>query len=150
FNPDRFTTELNAAADEVLKLTPDDITRAFEEDRKRIAGGLQKLSATAAAKAAADKTNLDRLNATIAGLGDQIRKAEQANQEARASFDKLLFWNVPIMIAAIVLVFAIIGFFPRDLALRVISERTMIELMSMGFLLLTIIILGTGNLIKGE
>jgi hypothetical protein len=49
------------------------------------------------------------------------------------------------MIAAIVLLFLSLRLFKDGLATAIVNERTMIELLSMGFLLLTLIILGTGK-----
>ncbi|MCX7105777.1 MAG: hypothetical protein NTU70_10955 [Methylococcales bacterium] len=49
------------------------------------------------------------------------------------------------MIAALVVLFVSVGFFNQSIAEKMIENRSLVEVMSMAFILLTIIILGTGG-----
>ena len=54
------------------------------------------------------------------------------------------------MIAALVVLFVSVGFFNQSIAEKMIENRSLVEVMSMAFILLTIIILGTGGKIGNE
>lgn len=72
-------------------------------------------------------------------------------EEGLRGVDKMLTYAVYFMVAAIIILFlALTRFTNPELAKLLVQERTMIEILSMGFLLLTIIILGTGQKIQGE
>ena len=71
-------------------------------------------------------------------------------QVQQLGINTLLVYAVYAMIGAIVVLFAALWLFPTDLSTRIIDNRVLIELLSMGFLLLTIIILGTGKVLEKE
>lgn len=76
--------------------------------------------------------------------------AEAQQAAKQTSINEMLIWAVYGMVFSIAALFIILRTFPADLSHSIIRERTMIELLSMGFLLVTIIILGTGKLLGGE
>lgn len=63
--------------------------------------------------------------------------------------NRYLVWAVYAMILVIAIVFFLITFNP-NIAEVLVKQRLVLEVLSMSFLLLTIIILGTANLIRGE
>jgi exonuclease VII small subunit len=92
-------------------------------------------------------------NAKIKSLQDERDKMEDTLDKAgekQGEINTLLVYAVYAMVLAIVGLFLLLRFFPAELARSIVVERTMIELLSMGFLLLTVIILGTGKLIGAE
>jgi hypothetical protein len=100
------------------------------------------------------------LDAEIAGRGAKIKSFGDDRDQLEHDLDKTgqkedalnikLVYAVYGMVLAIVTLFLLLRFFPKELAHSIVVERTMIELLSMGFLLLTVIILGTGKLIGAE
>ena len=64
--------------------------------------------------------------------------------------NKTLVWAVFAMIFVMGILFWSLRFLPNSLALIIIEQRVLVEVLSMGFLLVTIIILGTGKLLRGE
>jgi hypothetical protein len=68
----------------------------------------------------------------------------------QGEINEKLVWAVYGMILAIVVLFCTLRMFQPTQISHMIESRTPIELLSMGFLLLTIIILGTGRLINSE
>lgn len=85
-------------------------------------------------------------------LGESYRELDNIEQEAseRQALDTKLTYAVYGMILAIVLMFASLKWFADDLSKQIIEKRVLIETLSMGFLLLTVIVLGTGRLLSGE
>lgn len=92
-------------------------------------------------------------NAKVKSLQDERDKMEDDLDKAgetQGEINTLLVYAVYAMVLAIVGLFFLLRLFPPELARSIVVERTMIELLSMGFLLLTVIILGTGKLIGAE
>lgn len=67
-----------------------------------------------------------------------------------ASLDRQLIIAVYMMIAALLALFLGVRFLPQETANKVIENRSLVEVVSMAFLLLTIIILGTGEKMPKE
>jgi hypothetical protein len=80
----------------------------------------------------------------------KLDAGQQAALVKKGELDKSLVTAVYFMIGSIVLIFLSLRIFPEKLAGSIITERTMIELLSMGFLLLTVIILATGEQLAKE
>ena len=78
---------------------------------------------------------------------DQTMSEQKAQQSA---LDQRLIYSVWGMIAALVVLFVSVGFFNQSIAEKMIENRSLVEVMSMAFILLTIIILGTGGKIGNE
>ncbi len=86
-------------------------------------------------------------------LADLTTKMNATDVQAGTNQNDILTrltWAVYAMIVAIVLIFVALALFSDDMKKLIITERTMIELLSMSFLLLTVIILGTGKLINSD
>jgi hypothetical protein len=69
------------------------------------------------------------------------------------SINRMLTWGVYGMVAAIILaigLLCLLMFRPNELGRSIVQDRVLIEILSMGFLLLTVIILGTGKLLNTE
>jgi len=54
------------------------------------------------------------------------------------------------MIASIITLFILLKYFPASLTNLIVEQRVVVEVLSMGFLLVTVIILGSAKLIEGE
>ena len=111
--------------------------------------------------------NCENLKTRIASLltatGDDLREVDreltqyardlrEAYQKAseQAGIDDLLNWAIIAMILAMVALYCSLLTFRKDLADAIIEDRTLLEVLSMGFLMLTVIILGTGRLLSVE
>lgn len=77
-------------------------------------------------------------------LSKELESIEKNNQ-VQSSIDTMMTYAVYAMIVSIPLMFLTLRFFEKDLAKKIVDERVLIEVLSMGFLLLTVIILGTGR-----
>jgi hypothetical protein len=107
---------------------------------------------------------LDAMTAALRGAveqrGAKIQEIEKQladvdkmlvdRQAAQQALDKGLLWAVYLMIFALMALFLSLRLFDRDLAKQIVTDRSMVELISMAFILLTIIILGTGGKIGNE
>ncbi len=78
-------------------------------------------------------------------LNEQLLAADLRSSEAKSAVDQRLMIAVYLMIATIATAFITLKLLPSEIASAVVHRRTMIELLSMGFLLLTIIVLATGG-----
>ncbi len=64
--------------------------------------------------------------------------------------NQLLVYAVYGMIASIVALFILLKWYPGSLTELIVEQRVIVEVLSMGFLLVTVIILGSAKLITGE
>ena len=132
--------EMTAAAEEAQKL--DELYKGWiDEANKKESDYLSRLDA---ALQTAIQLRLDQIKQYEKEQNDIAKKLDQQKQDQHST-DKLLVYAVYAMILAIVGLFLSLHLFKEDLATAIVNERTMIELLSMGFLLLTLIILGTGR-----
>jgi hypothetical protein len=111
------------------------------------------------ARAARIKTDLDNASKDLEGefkSKEAYRAKLEKELKTRDDYTnqlKINWWLVFAvfgMIVAIVLLFVMLRFLSDDLALLIVRERVLIEVVSMGFLLLTVIILGTAKLLQAE
>jgi len=127
---------LEKSADQALERWRTDARAAFQK-------AIGFLGAAKTSRVVQDKD----LEKKYDDLDKQILQAETDD----AGVDKLLTYAVYGMVAAILFMFiALTRWTEKDLATLLVEKRTMIELLSMGFLLLTVIILGTGKKLTGE
>lgn len=99
-------------------------------------------------------TLLTTLESSVKRVETALQDTERALAERDTTLNqfqinKYLVWAVYAMIAVIAGVFLLITFKP-EVANLLVKQRLVLEVLSMSFLLLTIIILGTANLIRGE
>jgi hypothetical protein len=132
--------DISAATAEAQKLE-EIYKRWFEERTKKVADRLTRLEG---ALQSAIQSRQEQIKQLGKEQNDIARKLDQQKQDQHST-DKMLVYAVYAMIAAIVLLFLSLRLFKDGLATAIVNERTMIELLSMGFLLLTLIILGTGK-----
>jgi hypothetical protein len=90
----------------------------------------------------------DSLVKTVREKTRQLRNRD--DYISQSQINSKLVWAVYLMIVSIVVLFLILRFLPPPLANSVVEQRVLIEVLSMGFLLLTVIILGTGKLLNTE
>jgi hypothetical protein len=98
---------------------------------------------------------LETLGTRIKILRDQRAKHERDLQERDAALNqfeinRLLVYAVYGMVASIVVLFVLLRWYPASLTGLIVEQRVFVEVLSMGFLLVTVIILGSGKLIMGE
>jgi hypothetical protein len=79
-----------------------------------------------------------------------IRKQLKEAISGSKAVDKSLIDAVFMMIGAIVFLFSMLYFMSGSLSKLIIKERSLVEVISIAFMLLTIIILGIGDKIMGE
>jgi len=131
---------------EVTSLRTSDVAGRIEKVKQDYTAYLNNL-------ATRFKTEVDSRQAKVAEIDKQIGEVDQSLQEKKdqqGALDRSLVWAVYGMIGALTLLFLSLKFFNSDVAGKVVENRSLVEVMSMAFMLLTIIILGTGNKIGQE
>jgi hypothetical protein len=140
---DEFRSEVTAAAAEIQKIE-EIYKRWIEERHKKMTERLTRLEGALQSAIQGRQEQIKQLEKEQNGIA---KKLDQEKQDQHST-DKMLVYAVYAMIAAIVALFLSLHLFKDTLATAIVNERTMIELLSMGFLLLTLIILGTGKQIQ--
>jgi hypothetical protein len=138
--------DIQAVEKELQGLTPELLVQSFRADKdtekKKVEAVATRLKTELDVREAKIKQNGGRLGALDKSLVDR--------QAAQSALDRGLVWAIYGMIFALAALFLSLKIFPIELARRIIEERSMVELISMAFMLLTIIILGTGDRIGKE
>ena len=138
--------ELSSKAPEALKKSFNEQSQAFKTYTDQLLDSLN-------AKYDAQTKQIDESQQAERTANEGLVKLDAGQQAAlvkKGELDKSLVTAVYFMIGSIVLIFLSLRIFPEKLAGSIITERTMIELLSMGFLLLTVIILATGEQLAKE
>jgi hypothetical protein len=89
-------------------------------------------------------------DAKINDIDNLLSKLDDRLSSGAAATDKQLIIAVYMMICALVFLFLGMKFIKDPLAEKIIENRSLVEVISMAFLLLTIIILGTGEKMPKE
>ncbi|GAA4279306.1 coiled-coil domain-containing protein [Aquimarina mytili] len=98
----------------------------------------------------------EEVNEKIQSLKDDKKKIEKQIAEVDKSLggqqeiNNKLVYAVYLMIVALVVLFMGLYFFQIEIAGKIIEKRSLVEVISMAFMLITIIILGTGDRIGNE
>ena len=111
---------------------------------------VQQLGQNAVARVQAEQA---RLAQEIASVEEAIVTTSTELEEAitaQTAIDKNLTYAIWGMIIVLVLLFLSLRLFTENIATQLIEKRSLVEVLSMAFMLLTIIILGTGGKIGGE
>lgn len=87
------------------------------------------------------------LETAVARLSDEIQSAADSSEARNKT---LLTWATIGLIVVLPLLFLLMALFADPVKEKIIENRTLIELVSMAFLLLTIIMLGTANKLMPE
>ncbi len=128
----------------------DALGAALAQDAKKAGEDyLKAISDEVTKKLDADQSEQKQLEPRVAELDKKLRESQQV-AAGRIETDRNLVYAIWMLIGALVLLLVIVCVFPTANAREMIKERTLVELVSMAFLLLTIIILGTGLKISGE
>ena len=108
------------------------------------------------------KSSSDQAAKTIDDVRLKIRNAQQrklALEDALSDRDgglnqfvinQMLVYAVYGMVLSIIALFILLRWYPASLTDLIVQQRVFVEVLSMGFLLVTIIILGSAKLIQGE
>jgi hypothetical protein len=98
----------------------------------------------------------------LQSIRDSIRQVQARKSELEKALSErdvglnqfqinwMLVWAVFGMIATILTLFILMRWYPTALTDLLIEQRVFVEVLSMGFLLVTVIILGSAKLIMGE
>lgn len=140
---------INDAADEASKINANFAQELLDSFTQKLQATFDQVGTALTTEISQRDSSLKEQKERETKLNQQLAAIEK-KQQKQVDINEKLVWAVFGMIAAIVTLFAVLRIFPAQLAESIVSERTMIELLSMGFLLLTIIILGTAKLITGE
>ena len=105
-----------------------------------------KLGLDAALKNA--KQDLDKASKEKTDLENAISES-YVNLTSQSRGNPYLLAAIVLMIVAMIALYFSLPYFKPEIATKIIRRRVMIELLSMGFLLLTVIILGTSKLLDG-
>jgi hypothetical protein len=135
-----------AARQELKSISPEGLEARFTRMKQDRVAYLAALVARFKAEIGARNTRLEELSKTLADLDSSLKE----QKEQQSVLDTHLVWAVYGMIGALTLLFLSLKFFNSDVAGKVVENRSLVEVMSMAFMLLTIIILGTGNKIGQE
>lgn len=135
-----------AIEDELKNLSKDFYSKPFNELKKQKSDYLAILLQRVESEISNRQTQIKANDEKLANL-DKALAEKQTSQNA---LDQSLVYSIWGMIAALTVLFISLRFFPEAIALRMIQDRSVVEVMSMAFILLTIIILGTGDRIGKE
>ena len=99
---------------------------------------------------AEEKSRLENELANIDREIETVGKQLDESVQAQSAIDKNLTYAIWMMMGVLVVLFLSLRIFPSEIAKDLISKRSLVEVISMAFMLLTIIILGTGGRIGSE
>lgn len=143
---DSLDAGLVAAIEKELGTDLAPIAKVFEAEKTahlgRVDAAVTQVGSELGARAEKLKQNEARLQ--------NLDKALVDKQAAQTALDRGLVWAIYGMILVLAVLFISLKIFPDDLARQVVQDRSMVELVSMAFIMLTIIILGTGGKIEKE
>ena len=137
---------INNIESELKGLTSSSWEQVFSNEKKRVADFISAVLVRVESEMAIRQSQIQTNEAKLAAL-DKILAAKQTSQ---SNLDQSLVYSIYGMIIALTVLFISLRFFPEALAVRMIQDRSLVEVMSMAFILLTIIILGTGDRIGKE
>jgi hypothetical protein len=135
-----------AAVEKELAAGPEAVGKLFSDFKDQDLKGLDRMSGALRAALEAKNAKVKENREKLAGLDKNLND----KQAAQAAIDRGLLFAVYGMIAALTLMFLGLTIFPVALATQVVRDRSLVEVVSMAFILLTIIILGTGDRIGKE
>lgn len=143
-------TEMAAKLEPLLKK---DLSTAFREIQDEyLSKVLEAKSAADAAFKTMKQTEEAKIKEKERSLDAQIAKFKkiQAQESRKEKTDQSLVYAVYGMIAVLLLLFLSLKVFTDEVAKALIERRSLVEVVGMAFMLITIIILGTGQKISNE
>lgn len=144
--PDPTMEELDNLLRDIEQVDQGRMEAVFNE----IKAAAVKILASLDAKLAEEKKSKDAKWGDIQPRLARINESMRLRTEQKDALDKGLVWAIYGMIFALLLLFIGLRFFPADTAAKLIEHRSLVEIISMAFILLTIIILGTGDKLGKE
>lgn len=141
--PPELLARVNA---ELSRLTPAVWVAQFETYRRQASEFAAAVTKRAEAEIATRQATMRENDAKLAALDKTLAQ----KQTTASALNQGLVYSIYGMILALVVLFISLRFFPVEIASRMIQDRSVVEVMSMAFILLTIIILGTGEKIGQE
>ncbi|MDQ6760062.1 MAG: hypothetical protein M3Z32_09390 [Acidobacteriota bacterium] len=103
-----------------------------------------------APKIEGQKTALDSLDQQVSDMQSEERKRAEAVGTRQGTLTDNLIYTELLMILAIVAAIFYLRVFPDQLAMTIVQERTLGDLLGMGLLLITIIFLATGEFVDNR
>lgn len=113
----------------------------FDREKQK---NIQRANKIEESLAAMKSQRLIERSKIIQEKGDLNAKRESILAK-KSETDKTLTYAILIMIAVLLLMFISLRFFSADVQYKIIESRTLVEVVGIAFLLLTVIILGTGE-----
>lgn len=126
----------------IRKLGAQELSAAFQQNVQAASGHIDRWASAVAALKTERTSALEAVRAKLKELDKQLASEMNA--------DQLLIYAIYVMIACLAVLFFAIRLFPEKIQETIIENRLLIEVVSMAFLLLTIIILATGNRLQTE
>ena len=144
---------IQAAETELSTLTPEKILNEIQSSAKDPTDFLKPFLAAIGKEIESANARNKELQASQEDLNKTIvSQAKTAEQVAtrQQEFNKSSFIAVYAMLGIVFMVFVSLRLFPAEIVHKILDTRTMLEVVSMAFLLLVILILGNGGLLKED
>lgn len=145
-NEGRTRAQLNTAQIESISRDVESQIKLASEQSNQLAqlnSSLKQLADATERELNLNRQRLDEIDKSISELDDRLSTGSAAT-------DRQLIMAVYMMIGALLVLFLGIKFLAKDIAMKIVENRSLVEVVSMAFLLLTIIILGTGEKMPKE
>lgn len=120
-----------------------DLVATFVANQRNATGWLDKVTTAA-------KDQSSHIEDLIVGKNKQLEELMSQLATSSERTDERVIYAVVWMIIAIPFAFGLFRIFPPEIAKELIRERTFVEVVSMAFLLVSIIILSTGERLNSE
>jgi hypothetical protein len=138
---DQLRESLSQATEKAKTLTLAELERLFAQDQEAVAKAWQGI--------------IDRAQVAIDLHGKQVKESQaainalsaemEARQVQKFETDGRLTWAIIIMVVVLLLLYLATLLFKPEVQQTIFNQRILVEMIGMAFLLLTIIILGTGE-----
>jgi hypothetical protein len=130
----------------IAALSLADMKMAFEGQKSAGLSRVDRLLSSVTALLTDRQGAIKRKQDELTRLDTQLSSAG----EQRSVIDRLLIYAIWFMIGCLMLLFLSLRIFPLSVQTALIDNRVLVEVVSMAFMLLTIIILATGNKLQTE
>ncbi|MFP2911249.1 hypothetical protein ACLESD_40735, partial [Pyxidicoccus sp. 3LFB2] len=143
--PDVFVEQmkeaLSAATERAKTLSIGELERLFGQDQESVAKAWQGIIDRTQATIDLQNKQLKESQSAI----DKLSVAMDARQVQKFETDGRLTWAIIIMVVVLLLLYLATLLFKPEVQQTIFNQRILVEMIGMAFLLLTIIILGTGE-----
>lgn len=145
-----FDAQINAAQVELSAAVNETQNKLLATLRETLRGETSKIQAAFDAEIKKEQAAIDAVKRERQTVANQIQARTEKRESQKDTVNRTMIWAVIMMIVAIVLSFAALALYKAPLSLAVVEERTFVDLLSMGFLLVTVIVLGTGQFLDKQ